>query len=239
MHVARRSRLATAAAAAARVHAPAACSSSLAPTSRLLSSYVNPRDTAEAKRRKRQSNFWRQWGERSQQEFWQDVGLNNDRANDEKKSVAVKAKSASPKKEDKYEDRTKYDEDEYWHTIDAFDEFGDGLDALDEIGSKVDAHYFGTSDLSTRAANERAIRARAALLRDGDVTPSRRAELMMLLEDVGPDGLLPPPPMPREDFIKEKELEEFKMQQDLSRMLVTARDYAAGAMRATPRHHEP
>ena len=250
------SRAATAAAVGVRALASPACSSSSAHASRmlsppcapagvhrLLSTYVDPRDTAEGKRRRRQSNFWRQWGERSQQEFWQDVGFNHDREKDETRSGVKtlrerKGKGKPLELKEGVDDRASFEEDEYWHAIDALDEEGRGAEALGEAADRVADHYWGTSSLGSSAGTERLSRARAALLRDGGLTPSRRAELMTLLEDAGPEGLLPPPPMPREDWLEEKEAGTFKLQEDLSRNLVTTRSYSDGARaRAMPACH--
>ena len=55
---------------------------------------------------------------------------------------------------------------------------------------------------------------------------ARRAELMQLLEDLGPEGLLPPPPMPEESWLDEKVEGTFKLSEDLSRTLLTTRNYS-------------
>jgi len=200
---------------------------------RTLCTYVDPRDTPEGRRRRRQSNFWRAWGERSQQEFWQDVGFNHDRAHEEKKTAVVKSgrgrSKATVKAADAKDDadvRKAFDEDEYWNATDALDPGGLGVDALDEAAERVDQHYWGVSGLGSRAGTQRADRAREALMRDGDVAPSRRAELMMMLEDLGPEGLLPPPLMPEEKWLEEKEEGTFKLQEDMSRSLMTTRCYS-------------
>ena len=227
-------------AAAARLPA-AAASSSAAPVRALSSkgsSYVDLSETGEAKRRKKQSNFWRQWGERSQQEFWQEVGFGHDRAKDEARSgikttrdargrvKGVKGiRPASHKLEapESVDDTSKYEEDEYWDAIDGMDPYGEGVEALGEGVDRTEEHYWGASDASTRAEAARADRAKAAMLRDDEIAPSRRAELMMLLEDMGPEGLLPPAPMPDEPWLKAKQEGTFKLGEDLNRNLVTTR----------------
>lgn len=229
MRVSSLSRAANAAAAAGarRVGAPA-YSSSLASSTRFLSSAVDSRGEAEGKRRRRASNFWQRWGERSQQEFWQDVGFGHDRAMDERRSGKAAAKDAKRKQGISEAPSQRDDLDgEYWDAMDAFDDDAT-LDTLDGIGSRVDAHYWGTSSLTSRAAMERANAARAALLLDGELAPQRRSELMMLLEDAGPEGLLPTPKMPNEDWLKEKEEGTLQLSQDLSRNLITARNYNDG-----------
>ena len=45
-------------------------------------------------------------------------------------------------------------------------------------------------------------------MRDGEVASSRRAELLTLLEDLGPEGLLPPPKPVKEKWLEEKGAEE-------------------------------
>ena len=209
---------------------PAACSSAV--SGRGLSSYVDPRDTAEGKRRKRQSNFWRQWGERSQQDFWQDVGFGHDREKDEVRSGVKSIKERKGKAKGKgrplelkeeSESRDKLEEDEYWDSVDALDQDGRGFEALDEAAER---HKWGTSSAGSKAGARRVSRARAALLQDEEISPSRRAELMTMLEDAGPEGLLPPPTMPEERWLRDKEEGTFKLQEDLSRNLVTTRCYS-------------
>ena len=198
---------------------------------------MDPRDTNEGKARRRQSNFWRQWGERSQQDFWQEVGFNHDRANEERRSGVTKAKGKTKAaaaaeretaKRELADDKDDLLEEEYWNATDALD--ASGLPHLDGLlpHDKVAEHYWGTSGVGSRAGVARAGRAREALMRDGEVASSRRAELLTLLEDLGPEGLLPPPKPVKEKWLEEKESGTFKLTEDLSRSLLTTRNYSDG-----------
>ena len=198
---------------------------------------MDPRDTNEGKARRRQSNFWRQWGERSQQDFWQEVGFNHDRANEERRSGVTKAKGKTKAaaaaeretaKRELADDKDDLLEEEYWNATDALD--ASGLPHLDWLlpHDKVAEHYWGTSGVGSRAGVARAGRAREALMRDGEVASSRRAELLTLLEDLGPEGLLPPPKPVKEKWLEEKESGTFKLTEDLSRSLLTTRNYSDG-----------
>ena len=133
---------------------------------------MDPRDTNEGKARRRQSNFWRQWGERSQQDFWQEVGFNHDRANEERRSGVTKAKgktkaAAAAEREtavlrELADDKDDLLEEEYWNATDALD--ASGLPHLDGLlpHDKVAEHYWGTSGVGSRARALRvpAVRAR-------------------------------------------------------------------------------
>lgn len=79
-------------------------------------------------------------------------------------------------------------------------------------------------DPGSRSGAERAQRTRAALLAQPDVEPARRAELLELLEDLGPEGLLPPPPMPEEAFDQGSESTEL-FKEDLARSLTITRSF--------------
>ena len=48
----------------------------------------------------------------------------------------------------------------------------------------------------------------------------------MLLEDLGPEGLLPPPPPVEERWLQDKAEGTFKLKEDLSRALLTTRSYS-------------
>ena len=197
------------------------------------SSYVSPADTREGRRRK--AGFWSKWGELSQQEFWQEVGFDHDRAMDTRRSgVAGKSKkkgAPSGERADFREMRKgRPEDDEYFDAEDAAlmaaarggaDALGEGLgvdaaaaleageffldgDDGDELAAALRG-AFAVPSPGSRAGEERAARARQALLADGAIAPSRRVELLELLEDLGPEGLQAPPKMPREDARCERE----------------------------------
>ena len=86
-----------------------------APTARTLA-YVAPGETREGQRRKQ--NFWRKWDERSQQEFWQDVGFDHDRKNDARRTAGMRVRKGAPSGE-KPEKKQHMDDDEYFLSDDA------------------------------------------------------------------------------------------------------------------------
>ena len=109
-------------------------------------------------------------------------------------------------------------------SLEELDRMYGGLDLDEEelrpfaLGQGHDASRVGS-----RAGEERAVRARQALLSGADgVEPARRAELLMLLEDLGMAGLQPPPEMPVEKHVRTvKPL----IEEELSKQLMTTRNY--------------
>jgi len=47
-----------------------------------------------------------------------------------------------------------------------------------------------------------------------------------MLEDLGPEGLLPPPAMPKEKWLTDKQEGTFKLKEDMARSLLTTRSYS-------------
>ena len=192
-----------------------------APRARTLC-YVPPSETPEGKRRKR--NFWAKWGGLSQQEFWQDVGFDQDRKKDSIRiGMGSKQKGMKAKPEVRGVD---LDDDEYFLADDALTlAEGDGDEYLWLDGETALRTGSAVPESGSRSGAERAKRARAALLAQPDVEPARRAELLELLEDLGPEGLLPPPSMPPlEDFAEGLNSEEL-FKEDLARNLQIARSF--------------
>jgi len=210
-----------------------------APNARTLA-YVAPGETREGQRRKQ--NFWRKWDERSQQEFWQDVAFDHDRKNDARRTAGMRVRKGAPSGE-KPEKKQHMDDDEYFLSDDAeamvraggleASEYLDGVEWMESYEEDEDedsvvrprnasARWQRGLDASTRAANARASRAHQALLRDSaGVDPARRAELLELLEDLGPDGLRGPPKMPLD--VASARNDGALLQTDLAQNLQTSR----------------
>ena len=202
---------------------------------RPLAGYVAPGDTREGRRRRR--DFWSKWGEFSQQEFWQDVGFDHDRKKDALRSgVRVKKGAPSGERPDFKEFRGQLDADEYFDADDAltaadgssmaiedgfFEEEGEVLMPDDEAMRSI----YAVPSPGSRAGEQRAERARKALLGDRGIEPGRRAELLELLEDLGPEGLQEAPAMPVENLSDGLDSTSL-LRQDLSRSLLTSRSYA-------------
>ena len=202
------------------------------------SSYVDVRDTAEGRRRR--ANFWEKWGALSQQEFWQDVGFGHDRAKDNERLETLRANSEAgrtrrklgrPSGEPAEDLRVSMDADEYFDATDALEHLDmEGIDEVSDASHLADLSGAGSGsgeflsglEMDTRAGVERSLRARQALMQSGAVAPGRRAELLALLEDLGPDGLQEPPKLPFEDFSAKRDGSNL-LQEDLSRSLLTTR----------------
>jgi len=202
------------------------------------SSYVDVRDTAEGRRRR--ANFWEKWGALSQQEFWQDVGFGHDRAKDNERLETLRANSEAgrtrrklgrPSGEPAEDWRVSMDADEYFDATDALEHLDmEGIDEVSDASHLADLSGAGSGsgeflsglEMDTRAGVERSLRARQALMQSGAVAPGRRAELLALLEDLGPDGLQEPPKLPFEDFSAKRDGSNL-LQEDLSRSLLTTR----------------
>jgi ribosomal protein S5 len=230
-------------------HSRRALASSSDPSS---STYVAPKDTREGVRRR--TNFWSKWGEYSSQAFWQDVGFDHDRTKEMQRSgmAGVRQKKGRPSGEGKefkelYERNTAsgLETEEYFDGIDALGAMEAGgfdaqsgsfsIEAMDDLMGTVlteeqlrDSLAYGEGparpgSLSTDAAERRAAKAREALLGDGSA-PSRRAELLSMLEDLGPEGLMPPPTMPKEDW-EAKRNATMMMAEEMSRNLMTTRNF--------------
>lgn len=190
-------------------------------------SYVAPKDTAEGRRRRQ--SFWRKWGDLTQQEFWQEVGFDQDRTNDNRLVRLPTKKRGKPDKAEyvSKEERNMSD-DEYFMATDAMNE-GDDDDYYYE-DEEYDPADEGerrtrfTANAASVAAAQRSQRAQGALLGASSLEPSRRAELLELLEDLGPEGLQAPPPMPTEKI--GATVEDELLMPDLSRNLVIARSFA-------------
>jgi len=195
---------------------------------RALSSYVPPSETREGRRRKQ--NFWSKWQGLSQQEFWQDVGFEHDRVNDNRRLGITNPKQKKGFKT-KPEFRENLTDDDYFDADDALasaaeydGEFGDvdadGLFDVDSVLHNGDA----IPSPGVRSSMGRTKGAIDALYAQDDVDPARRAELLELLEDLGPESLLSPPPMPHDDVDEASESSEL-LEQDLSRTLMTTRSF--------------
>jgi len=184
------------------------------------SCYMPPSETREGKRRKQ--NFWAKWGGLSQQEFWQDVGFDHDRTKDSKRLGVTSLKQKGYKAKPDF--REALDDDEYFDADDALDEgaLDDEFLYIDEMDALRNGLV--VPDAGSRAGSDRARRAREALLAQPDVEPARRSELLALLEDLGPEGLLTPKPMPAED-LEEANASSELLKEDLSRALVITRSF--------------
>ncbi len=168
--------------------------------------------------RKRRENFWSKWRNRSQQDFWQEVGFDHDRAHERRtmpKGVRGGPRAAARNRLDEKArgDETRHvelSESEFYLAEDALEamegaaDFEDAYDDLEYADDDAPPEPFAVdfevpTDFGTAAADARAAAAARSLRADKTLDPSRRAELLGLLEDLGPYGLEPSKPMPRED----------------------------------------
>jgi ribosomal protein S5 len=188
--------------------------------------YIAPQDTREGRRRK--EAFWRKWGQLSDQEFWQDVGFDNDG----KKESLRTGKVSKAKREAK---RLATEKPEFQEPRLEDEDYFLGQNALAEVDHYEDEYYYegeeteaghsaAVPDAGGRGAEERMQRARQALLYDDGMPSGRRAELLALLEDLGPEGLLPALAMPAEK-IREVAKEVDLLGMDPSRNLLIARSF--------------
>ena len=103
--------------------------------------------------------------------------------------------------------------------VQAGDDFTPPLNMLGPPGRPV------LPSLTSEAAQQRAKAARQALMGSNEgVERTRRAELLTLLEDLGPDGLLPPPAMPKEDMEAKLGITSL-LAEDMSKSLQTTRNF--------------
>lgn len=241
--------LAAAAPRSQRLLAGMAAQSRRALASSSSSGWVDPKQTREGV--KRRKSFWDKWGEFSSQSFWQDVGFDHDRRKEAERTgmAGVRQKRGRPSGEKEFKEfrntaSSGLDAEEYFEGVDALgtaelealdqetgalsvkamDSFFDQIMTEEQLHEALGHGSMGEAPLSTRAAEQRAAKAREALLGGDGVGPARRAELLSLLEDLGPDGLMPPPAMPKEDH-EAKRNATMMMAEEMSRTLMTTRNF--------------
>mmetsp|Transcript_11897 Transcript_11897/g.20063 ORF Transcript_11897/g.20063 Transcript_11897/m.20063 type:complete len:383 (+) Transcript_11897:62-1210(+) len=142
------------------------------PALRVVSARVCSMSALQSDRRRKgwkQSNFWHKWRERSQQQFWQDVVLSNDKQYERRHSPL---KVSTP--------ATDEDADEYDFQLPDSLEMGALDDEYEDDTSETEGHSNQGATVSE--------------LRDGmhqntNVDIRRRAELLSLLEQLGPNAL--------------------------------------------------
>jgi len=167
------------------------------------------------------------------------VGFDHDRTKDNQR-LGLSSKKGKGWKE-KPEMQQKLDDEEYFDADDALAMSSSSGSDLDDSGehdddedgeylrfdlAPLDAQFSASAvpDPGTRSGAERAKRVRQALLSEAEVAPARRAELLELLEDLGPEGLLPPPKMPGDD-LEDATATSSLLQEDLSRNLTITRSF--------------
>jgi len=164
----------------------------LAMMGRMLSSNGEPKPLVEdvetrLQPRGQRSSFWRKWEHSSEQEFWQELGLDNDKAYEERTSPARrKGANTNLLEEDEYDDLSLITDlaDEEYELLGA-------EDGNDSGGGRSEALAAG------RHAND-FFQLRDNLCKDGHIDLQRRGELLGLLEELGNDATKLAEPMPVE-----------------------------------------
>jgi hypothetical protein len=129
----------------------------------------NYKSRSETRKGASHLSFWERWEKASAGEFYQGVGFDQDKKNDERfRKRLMRRKSAE------------FDEDD---DIDDYDMAASGPSPREAAAQKARAAVYA------RARDE---------LSGGEIEPSRKAELLGLLEDMGPHAFAPKEEMPVE-----------------------------------------
>lgn len=143
-----------------------------------LSPYVRCMSTGSDQRRngRKQSNFWYKWRERSQQQFWQDVVLNNDKRYERRQVPLMANKPASMDDE-----------------VDNYDDFQlqDSL-AMEGLMDEFDSDYDDENNMSELKGNSKRVdtvsELRDSVQQTDNIDMRRRAELLGLIDELGPNA---------------------------------------------------
>jgi hypothetical protein len=129
----------------------------------------NYKSRSETRKGASHLSFWERWEKASAGEFYQGVGFDQDKKNDERfRKRLMRRKSAE------------FDEDD---DVDDYDMAASGPSPREAAAQKARAAVYA------RARDE---------LSGGEIEPSRKAELLGLLEDMGPHAFAPKEEMPVE-----------------------------------------
>ncbi|KAL1498900.1 hypothetical protein AB1Y20_013422 [Prymnesium parvum] len=148
---------------------------------------------------RKKHNFWAKWTESSQQAFWQDVAFSQDKKNELRSRPSAMRQQMQDELLDGSE-REEYDDVYFGASSPWEEEYDEYLDEDDEAEE-------AEADLSTyrKKTAERRRLITHRMYADEGVDSRRRAELMALIEDLGEDSLNPPPAMPDESRMAERE----------------------------------
>ena len=151
----------------------------------------------------KKSGFWSKWNAVSQQQFEQEVSLDGDKRSERRRSP-LKHIAAGGAERDDYDD-LELDLDDSFEVADPSAEDKPPLRSVDESNAMRDA-----------------------LLDDDAVSARRRAELLGLLDELGPTSFAPPPPYP--SFADEKK----KMKRETADLFHGAAEDAAQSLAMVP-----